>query len=59
MRPPRKKLSTSQIVALSFCWAILVVLVLLYAKIDFFSIFSIIASGILVFVPIYKQRRKP
>ncbi|KGN97994.1 hypothetical protein HQ36_03455 [Porphyromonas gingivicanis] len=59
MRSPRKKLSTSQIVALTFCWVILVLMVLFYAQLNFFTIFSIIVSGILVFVPIYKQRRKP
>lgn len=36
-------------------WLALVVYILLHAKINFFTIFAIVASGIIVFVPMYKK----
>lgn len=36
-------------------WLAMVIYILLHARLDFFTIFAIIASGIIVFVPLYKK----
>ncbi len=42
-------------VVLGCLWLALVAFILLHAKINFFTIFAIAASGIIVFVPLYKK----
>ncbi|MCD7931723.1 MAG: hypothetical protein LUE98_12440 [Tannerellaceae bacterium] len=53
----RRKLSNSQIACIILLWGALCYLLLTHAVLDFTTIFSIIASGIIVFVPIYKNIR--
>ena len=55
----KRKISDSQIVCLTLLWGALCYLLLTYSvKIDISTIFTIIVSGIIVFVPIYKSKRK-
>lgn len=52
----KRKLSNSQIVCFTLLWGILCYMLLTYSKeITGETIFAIIASGIIVFVPIYKN----
>lgn len=54
----KRKLSNSQIVCFTLLWGILCYMLLTYSKeITGETIFAIIASGIIVFVPIYKNIR--
>ncbi|MDR1879350.1 MAG: hypothetical protein LBQ78_00245 [Tannerellaceae bacterium] len=56
----RKKLTNSQIVCILLLWGFLSYLLLAYSEtIDFRVVFILAASAIIVFVPIYKQRRRP
>ncbi|HAC23191.1 MAG TPA: hypothetical protein DCF91_14055 [Porphyromonadaceae bacterium] len=55
----RKKLSNSQIICIVLLWGILCfILISSGAKLDGQAIFAMVASGIIVFVPIYKQIRR-
>lgn len=55
----RRKITNSQVVCLTLLWGALCYLLLTYSeKIDSMVIFSIIASGIIVFVPVYKSKRR-
>ena len=55
----RRKLTDSQIVCLVLLWGALAYMLIRYSKvIDFSVIFALIASAIIVFVPIYKNKRK-
>ena len=52
----RRKISNSQAICITLLWGILCYFILEYsAKIDFYVIFSLVASGIIVFVPLYKN----
>ncbi len=53
---PRRKLSNSQVVCIILLWGILCYILLAYSKtINFDVIFALICSGIVVFVPVYKN----
>ncbi|MCC8096291.1 MAG: hypothetical protein LIP05_13635 [Tannerellaceae bacterium] len=55
----RRKISNSQIVCIVLLWGILCYMLLAYSeKIDFNVIFTLVASGIIVFVPIYKNVKR-
>ena len=55
----KRKISNSQIVCLTLLWGVLCYLLLTSSEsIGFRQIFILIASGIIVFVPIYKNRRQ-
>lgn len=55
----RRKLSNSQIVCITLLWGILCYMLLTYSKeITGETIFAIITSGIIVFVPIYKNIKR-
>lgn len=55
----RRKISTTQAVCIITLWVILCYILLTASKtIDFYTIFVIIASGIIVFVPLYKSRKR-
>ena len=54
----RKKLTQSQIASLILLWIFLVVIILLYAKITAQTIISILFSGVILFIPIYKSLKK-
>ncbi len=55
----RKPLSKSQIVCLILLWVLLCYLVLMYApRIDGPVILSILISGALVFIPLYKTLKR-
>ena len=54
----RRKITNSQAVCLTLLWGILCYLLVAYSQtINFDVIFAIVASGIIVFVPIYKNMR--
>lgn len=54
----RRKITNSQAVCLTLLWGVLCYLLLSYSKtIDFNVIFALVASAIIVFVPIYKNIR--
>ena len=40
---------------IALLWLALVALILTTARVDFFTLFAIVASGIIVFVPLYKK----
>ena len=55
---PRRKISTTQAVCIILLWFLLVYMLLRYSPtVDFMTVFTIVASGIIVFVPLYKNRR--
>lgn len=55
----RRKITNSQAVCIILLWIVLCYMLLAYSeKIDFMVIFSIVASAIIVFIPLYKNRRK-
>lgn len=54
----RRKITNSQAVCITLLWGILCYMLLTYSeKITFDVVFTLIASAIIVFVPIYKSRR--
>lgn len=54
----RRKLSQTQIASIIILWIVLVVYILLYADITTFTIITILMSGAIVFIPIYKSLKK-
>lgn len=55
----RKKITNSQAVCITLLWGVLCYILLAYSeKITFDVIFALIASAIIVFVPIYKSKRR-
>ena len=55
----RRKITNSQAVCIILLWVVLCYMLLAYSKeVDFMVIFSIIASAIIVFVPLYKNIKK-
>lgn len=54
----RRKLSQTQIAFIIILWIVLVVYILLYATLNFFTVISILMSGAIVFIPIYKYLKK-
>lgn len=40
---------------IALLWLALVVLILTTARMDFFTLFAVFASGVVVFVPLYKK----
>lgn len=55
----RKKLTPIQMGFIALLWAFIVAYILIYSpKITITTILSIIISGIIVFIPIYKSLRK-
>jgi len=53
-----RKLSQTQIAFIIILWIVMVVYIFLYAVINIFTIISILMSGAIVFIPIYKYLRK-
>ena len=54
----KRKLSQTQIAFIIIRWVVLVTYILLYAVLSFVTIVSIILSGIIVLIPIYKSLKK-
>lgn len=54
----RKKLSQTQIAFIIILWIVLVAYILLYAEINGLTIISILMSGAIVFIPVYKNLKK-
>ncbi|MDR2120097.1 MAG: hypothetical protein LBP64_04390 [Tannerella sp.] len=55
----RRKITNTQAVCIILLWSILCYMLLTYsATIDFYTIFIIITSGIIVFVPLWKNRKR-
>lgn len=44
-----------RLVFIALLWLALVALILTTARLDFFTLFAIVASGVVVFVPLYKK----
>lgn len=54
----RRKISNTQAVCILLLWFLFVYMLLQYSPtVDFMTVFTVIASGIIVFVPLYKNRR--
>lgn len=55
----RRKITNSQAVCIILLWVVLCYMLLAYSeKIDFMVIFSLVASAIIVFVPLYKNIKR-
>lgn len=55
----RRKITNTQAVCIILLWGILCYLLLAYSEtINTYTIFVIVASGIIVFVPLYKNRKR-
>lgn len=54
----KRHFSTFNIICLALLWVVLCMFVLTAGEVNFMSIFAIVASGIIVFVPIYKSRKR-
>lgn len=54
----RKKLSQTQIAFIIILWIVLVVYIFLYATITPLTLISILMSGAIVFIPIYRNLKK-
>jgi len=54
----RRKLSQTQIAFIIILWIVMVVYIFLYAELNSFTIISILMSGAIVFIPIYKNLKK-
>ncbi|HHV87177.1 MAG TPA: hypothetical protein GXX42_15450 [Petrimonas sp.] len=54
----KRKFSQTQLGFITILWVILVGYILMNAEINAITVISIIMSGIIVFVPIYKNLRK-
>lgn len=55
----RRKITNSQSVCITLLWGVLCYMLLVYSeKITFDVIFALVASAIIVFVPIYKSKRR-
>lgn len=54
----RRKITNSQAVCLTLLWGILAYMLLAYSeRITFDIVFALVASAIIVFVPVYKNIR--
>jgi len=54
----RRKITNSQAVCIILLWGVLCYMLLVYSEeITFYTIFTLVASAIIVFVPLYKNRR--
>lgn len=55
----RRKITNSQAVCITLLWGVLCYMLLVYSeKVTFDVIFALVASAIIVFVPIYKNIRR-
>jgi len=54
----RKKFSQTQIAFIIILWIVLAAYILLYADINGMTVLSILLSGAIVFIPIYKNLKK-
>ncbi len=54
----KRKLSQLQIICIILLWIFLVAYILMNAKLNGMTILSIVISGFIVFIPIYKNVRK-
>ncbi|MDF9828876.1 hypothetical protein M2133_000199 [Parabacteroides sp. PF5-6] len=53
----RRKISNSQAVCIILLWGTLCYMLLAYSEITFYTLFVLVASAVIVFVPLYKNRR--
>ncbi|HIU38241.1 MAG TPA: hypothetical protein IAD18_01080 [Candidatus Limisoma intestinavium] len=53
-----KKYTIFRLACIILLWVFLCIILLSTRKLDFMVVFSIIASGIVVFVPIYKKYKR-
>lgn len=54
----KRQFSKTQFGFIAILWILLVAFILKYAEINGFTVLSIILSGAIVFIPIYKNLRK-
>jgi len=54
-----KKISDTQAVCIVLLWFFLCYIILRYSeRISFMTVFAVVASAVIVFVPLYKSRKK-
>lgn len=51
----KRRISKSQAVSIILIWVLLVAMLLHWGELNFFTLFSLFASGVIVFVPLYKR----
>lgn len=55
----RRKITNSQAVCLTLLWGVLAYMLIAYSKeISFDVVFALVASAIIVFVPVYKSIKR-
>jgi hypothetical protein len=55
----RRKITNTQAVCIILLWGLLCYMLLAYSRtIDLYTVFIIAASGMIVFVPLYKSRKR-
>ena len=55
----RRKITNSQAVCITLLWGVLCYMLLVYSEtINFDDIFALVASAIIVFVPVYKNIKR-
>lgn len=54
----KRNFTTFNIICLTLLWVILCLFVITNSTFNFMTLFTIIASGIIVFVPIYKSKKR-
>ena len=54
----KRKFSTFNIICLTLLWLILIYLIITRSAINFMTVFIIVVSSILIFVPIYKSKKR-
>lgn len=53
-----RKFSTTNIVCLTLLWIVLCYFMIKGQGVNFMSVFTVIASAIIIFVPVYKSKKK-
>lgn len=54
----KRHFSTFNIICLALLWVVLSIFVITCSEVNFMSVFAIVASGIIVFAPIYKSKKR-
>jgi hypothetical protein len=56
----RRKITKSQSICIVLLWILLCYMLFAYSEtVDFYTIFIVITSAVIVFVPLYKNRKRP
>ncbi|MDR0758268.1 MAG: hypothetical protein LBF85_10550 [Tannerella sp.] len=55
----RRRITNTQAACIILLWCLLCYMLLAYSRtVDFYTVFVIVASGVTVFVPLYKNRKR-